>query len=104
MGLPPIDPLIIPQVELQTGNGTALNLEVTLTNLNFTQGILFQVPGIDADVNNEKIYLEILYPHLKMISDYRAKGRILLIQLESKGKAHAEFGNVFSHVPEQNRI
>lgn len=95
MGLPPVDPLIIPEVKLQSGNGSSINLDLTLTNLNFTEGIHFEVPTIDMNIKTGQIYLEILYPHLKMISDYKAKGRILLIQLESEGKAHAEFGKVF---------
>lgn len=92
MGLPSVDPLTIPKIDLQTGNGTALNMDITLTDLMFSGGINFEFSNVDIDLETGKFNMEITFPDLKMVSNYEAKGRVLVVQINANGKAHGEFG------------
>lgn len=92
MGLPPVDPLTIPKIDLQTGNGTGLNMDITLTDLMFAGGINFEMKNVDIVLESGKFNMEVVFPNLKMTSNYKAKGRVLVVELDANGKAHGEFG------------
>lgn len=94
MGLPPVEPLVIPEIELNMGAGSgSVTLAATLYNATFHGGSNFDLRQIRAEIReNGEWYMEIYFPHVSMESGYKAKGKLLLVQFDGDGQAQCEFG------------
>lgn len=92
MGLPSIEPLKIPEVTLNNGQGASVSLNATLNNLVLAGGSKYELRKFDVDITKGSWYMEIYFPLIKMESDYKAKAKVLLLQFQGEGKAHGEFG------------
>ncbi|XP_014244700.1 protein takeout-like [Cimex lectularius] len=93
LGLTPLEPLVIPVLDIGRGN-VPLNINMTFRNVEIggitTINITKQATDIDAYKSeyhtfNKKLILE---------GDYEVDGKILLIPIRGKGKAHIELQNV----------
>lgn len=96
LGLPSIDPLKIKEVTMDTGGTNSVNLDVTLSNLEFIGGSKFELRHVEVDIKKLIWYFELYMPLIKMESDYKASGKILLVDFKGDGRAHGEFGKKFS--------
>lgn len=51
----------------------------------------FKLRDINFDLKNNRIALRVDFDEIKSFSDYRVKGRILILDLNGAGKANATF-------------
>lgn len=94
MLLPPVDPLIVPKLELDTGveNG---GLKLTFTDAN-VEGLLgYQLKKIDLNLDSKKIDLELFFPKLSIKAIYSANGKLLLLELDSTGPSELNMSKFF---------
>lgn len=94
MGLPPVEPLEIPEIGLNTGTGGAVSMDATLYKAQIGGGSNFELRQMVANLKEStgEWYMEIYFPVITLDSDYKAKGKLLLVQFDGEGKAKGEFG------------
>lgn len=88
MRIPPIEPLIINEITLNTGNFKAI-----FTDLQIFNGTLYKVTKVNASLKKNSFRLELVFPYLHMEGDYRVIGKIVILQLNGTGKASANLSS-----------
>lgn len=95
MGLPPIEPLVIPEIRLNTaGTGsTGMSIDITLLDVKLIGLSNYELPEMQAKVRETgEWYMEMYFPRIEIESKYKAKGKLLLLQFNSEDRAMGEFG------------
>lgn len=90
-GIPPCDPLVIPKLTLEQPQGASVGFNATLTNVTFYGGLDFSVKEFKTDLDKGYFYMELTFFKLKMLSDYVANGKVLIVSFEGEGIARGEF-------------
>lgn len=85
MHIPPMEPLEIPKANLDTGN----SLKATFTNIKVYHSSEFQVQDVDIDIDKNKILLKLFFNKMRIMADYKMKGRLLILELNGSGPADA---------------
>lgn len=83
MGIPPLEPLVIPEAALDTGRSFAAKFK----NLHVHYATEFVLNNYAVDLDKNEIKLSIYFPRLRLLSDYNIKGRLLILDLNGNGKA-----------------
>lgn len=86
MHIPQMEPLLVSSATLDSGNFVAAFENSQLYGLS-----KFKIRDINFDVKNNKIALRVDFDEIQSFSDYRVKGRILILDLNGAGKANATF-------------
>lgn len=84
--LPPMKPLIIPKIEIRTGNGGPSDFYVKFENMridHLLEGT--ELKELDFNIDNNKIDLTLFIPKLRIRGSYTVKGNILALHLSSMG-------------------
>lgn len=87
MLIPSINPLIVPRAELATPNFNVTFIDIEVYNVE-----LFDLHYIKLDLNNLKAQVNVTLFKLKFLSKYEAKGRVLVLDIDSKGNFEGTFG------------
>lgn len=77
---------------MDQGNTANVNFVADLFNLTFYGGENFEVTYTEADFKALTLKEGLLFPKLKMVGHYKAKGKVLLFEFEGEGKMKGEFG------------
>lgn len=94
MGIPALEPLIIPEVSLDSGATFTANFK-NLHVYHATEFVLNSV-NLNLDVNTAK--LDLHFPRLRLISDYNIKGHILILDLNGNGKSDGNISKYRDHI------
>ncbi|XP_066247806.1 protein takeout-like [Euwallacea similis] len=88
--IPSLDPLIIPEATLSTGN----DFKATFRNIRLYHIDSFVVDTFNIDIDNYTIDIKMHFPSLRIISNYTINGRILVLNLNGNGPADGNYTNV----------
>lgn len=91
MQIPPMEPLEIPKADLDTGS----TLQAHFTNIKVYHSSEFDIRSLNVDLNNNKIVMRIFFPRMRIISDYKINGRLLILQLNGAGPADGNLSKFF---------
>ncbi|XP_015523619.1 protein takeout-like [Neodiprion virginianus] len=91
--LPPIEPLTIPELGMQNGQG-AVRVSALFKNINAIGPGNFTVSKARADIPNLRIDFHITIPKIELRGRYEVAGNVLLFPIQSQG----DFWAVFSEV------
>ncbi|XP_044268732.1 uncharacterized protein LOC123013924 [Tribolium madens] len=89
-GLPPMNPLILPQVSLE--NNDSFNAVFRNVEIFYLDELIIQ--DIDFNLNKNEFETKLIFPKLRIKSNYHIKGHILFFQLDGNGPADGNFTNV----------
>ncbi|KAL3282197.1 hypothetical protein HHI36_005391 [Cryptolaemus montrouzieri] len=90
LGIPSLDPLIIPYAGLDTGR----NFNASFKNIEIFNADEFIVDKFQADLDKVHLDIGVSFPRLRIKSQYSVNGRILFIELKGTGPADGNFTNV----------
>ncbi|KAL1490573.1 hypothetical protein ABEB36_013243 [Hypothenemus hampei] len=92
--IPPMNPLVIPQATLNSG----ANFKATFKDILMYHADEFKLEDFTVDLNNYHIEIKMMFPELRIKSDYNIKGRLLVLNLDGKGPADGNYTNVQCYV------
>lgn len=87
MHLPPIEPLLVPHAELDTGE----SFKATFDNFLVYGLTNYTLKNIDVDLDKNSVDLDLLFPFVRTTGDYKLKGRLLILQLNGFGKCDGNY-------------
>ncbi|XP_023022117.1 circadian clock-controlled protein daywake [Leptinotarsa decemlineata] len=91
--IPSLNPLIIPKASLEIGDRFSADFnEIQIFFANE-----FVIEKLDFNVENFKLDLSILFPRLRILSNYNIKGKLLVLELDGSGSADGNYTNVRAH-------
>lgn len=96
MGVPPLDPLTIPRLELSTGNGTNFGYSSNLTELVFVGGKDFKVKEAKVDLEKGIFNMVMYIPVFYVTGHYSGRGKVLLITFDGEGEMNTNFSEFTS--------
>ncbi|XP_063223854.1 protein takeout-like [Bacillus rossius redtenbacheri] len=91
--IPPCEPLVIPQVELNQGKGP-VNVRSTYSNIKVWGPTNFQLKTVKLDLQHNRVRMRVFLPHLYFTSDYEMSGRVLLLPIAGRGRCHSNYTDV----------
>lgn len=89
--LPSMDPLNLPTVTMNHGNGAAVSFKADFTNLIVTGASDVVVKKVDLDLNKLKLKVHVYFPKLRIESDYKISGKILVLPINGDGHSDGNF-------------
>lgn len=97
MGVPPIEPITIPRMELNTGNGTNFAYEVNFTNIVFAGAKDFEINDTKIDLDAIEYTMIMYIPKFVATANYKNHGKILLLEFDSDGVMRANFSKFLAN-------
>lgn len=92
--IPPIDPLIIPEVKLNQTTG-AIYMNSVFKDVHIYGLSNYSIIDISVDPKKLKITMSFSFPNVTMEATYEMKGKILMMPLAGKGDCRANFCRYF---------
>lgn len=89
MGVPSMDPLLIPGLSIQTGNGTNFGYTVQFKDLIFTGAKDFEIADATIDMGGKLFKMKMRVPLFSVVGQYKSAGKVLLLQFEGEGEVKA---------------
>lgn len=89
--IPVLDPLYLDRINLNTGNGTAVNLNAVFTDIILHGCSNVDILKLSVDVMKKEAELRTFFPHVMIKGDYKLKGKFLILQLNGAGKSVGNF-------------
>ncbi|XP_063224887.1 uncharacterized protein LOC134532380 [Bacillus rossius redtenbacheri] len=93
ISVPPIDPLLMPRLSMENGNG-AVRVRAVFGNITTRGGSNYTVTSVKADVQNYWIDMGLQIPRLESAGNYEVTGNVLLFPVRSQGDFWAVFHDV----------
>ncbi|XP_046666994.1 protein takeout-like [Homalodisca vitripennis] len=91
--LVPLDPLFIPKLEMQDGQGN-FKFRQTLTDL-YIHGLRnFEIQNITVDLDKNVMSMKCFTKTIDFEGDYEMAGKIMMLNLKGKGRASLNFTDV----------
>ncbi|XP_008544009.1 protein takeout-like [Microplitis demolitor] len=91
--LPPIEPLVIPQLGMENGQG-AVRVRALFTNITTLGSGNYTVSKVRADLRTLRVDLQLSIPKIEIQGHYDVNGKVLLFPIQSHGDFWALFGDV----------
>ncbi|KAG7200225.1 hypothetical protein KM043_017702 [Ampulex compressa] len=91
--LPPIEPLIIPELRMENGQG-AVRVRAVFSNITAIGGGNYTLNKIRVDIDNYRVDLHISIPKIELRGRYEVIGNVLLFPIQSRGEFWALLGDV----------
>lgn len=85
MHLPIIDPYYIPQLEFQTGEGTAVSVHVIHNDILIFGASNFEILDVKVDLDKPQLEISTRFPAIYFRSNYTAQGQVLLLPINGHG-------------------
>lgn len=90
MGIPPMEPLVVPQATLDTGSA----FKAEFKNIQVYHDTEFTFDDFLIDFDKNKIEFPIFFPKMRLVSDYKISGRLLILDLNGSGKADGNLTDI----------
>ncbi|XP_011309495.1 protein takeout [Fopius arisanus] len=91
--LPPIEPLTIPQLGMENGQG-AVRVSALFSNITAIGPGNYTVGRVRVDLRNLRLDLHLAIPKIELQGHYVVAGNVLLFPIQSQGDFWALFGDV----------
>lgn len=89
--IPVLDPFQINEIDFNTGSGSTIGLESRFSNVLITYNRNVILESVNIDIQNGLCTIEVYFPILRMTSEYRLTGKIMIMQLNGTGHADGNF-------------
>ncbi|NP_001153496.1 uncharacterized protein LOC100301488 precursor [Nasonia vitripennis] len=93
LDLPPIEPLTIPELGMENGQG-AVRIKALFTNITAFGPGNYSVNKVRSDLKNLRLDLHLTIPKIELQGRYEVAGNVLLFPIQSQGDFWAFFGDV----------
>ncbi|KAK7601698.1 hypothetical protein V9T40_009139 [Parthenolecanium corni] len=84
MRIPSLEPFYVPLVKLDQGS-EAVNFKATFKNLTLRTGLVFDVKKVKIDFSKPSIFVDVLFPRVKLDSVYNIDGKVLVVPIKGDG-------------------
>ncbi|XP_067014618.1 protein takeout [Anabrus simplex] len=91
--LPAIEPLLIPKLAMENGNG-AVRVRAVFSNMNIHGASNYTVAAVKSDVAAYRIDMGLTIPRIEASGSYEVTGNVLLFPVRSRGEFYAVFYDV----------
>ncbi|XP_034938296.1 protein takeout-like [Chelonus insularis] len=91
--LPSIEPLVIPQLGMENGQG-AVRVKALFTNITTYGSGNYTVSKVRIDLRTLRVDLQLSIPKIEIQGRYEVNGKVLLFPIQSQGEFWARFGDV----------
>lgn len=81
--IPPLEPLEVLHAELDTGD----SFKAVFDNIRIYGLSDFIVKDVIVDYNATTLTLDLVFPLVRAMADYKIRGRLLILQLNGSGKS-----------------
>ncbi|XP_025835765.1 uncharacterized protein LOC108736899 [Agrilus planipennis] len=86
--------MVIPKISVTNYTGASLGVDAEFTNMTFYGGKDFVIKNHSQDFDAGECHTVIYIPKINMVTNYRIKGKILILDIDSSGKAEATFSDL----------
>ncbi|XP_078042409.1 protein takeout [Augochlora pura] len=93
LDLPPIEPLIIPELGMENGQG-AVRIRALFSNITVIGAGNYSITKTRLDVSSYRLDLHLAFPKIELQGGYEVVGNVLLFPIQSHGDFWALFGDV----------
>ncbi|CAK9807233.1 Protein takeout [Anthophora plagiata] len=93
LDLPPIEPLIIPELGMENGQG-AVRIKALFSNITVIGAGNYTITKARVDVTTYRLDLHLAFPKIELQGGYEVVGNVLLFPIQSHGDFWALFGDV----------
>lgn len=97
MDLPPIEPLIIPELGMENGQG-AVRVRALFSNITVIGAGNYSITKARIDVTTYRLDLHLAFPKIELQGRYEVVGNVLLFPIQSHGEFWALFGEFLLHL------
>ncbi|XP_003398029.1 uncharacterized protein LOC126920399 [Bombus affinis] len=91
--LPPIEPLIIPELGMENGQG-AVRIKALFSNITVIGAGNYTISKTRIDIQTYRLDLHLAFPKIELEGRYEVVGNVLLFPIQSHGEFWALFGDV----------
>ncbi|KAF7387187.1 hypothetical protein HZH68_012864 [Vespula germanica] len=103
LDLPPIEPLTIPELGMENGQG-AVRVSALFSNITVLGAGNYNMTKVRVDLNTLRIDLHLTIPKVELQGRYEVAGNVLLFPIKSHGDFWALFGDVAAIARAQGAI
>ncbi|XP_053972525.1 uncharacterized protein LOC128873180 [Hylaeus volcanicus] len=93
LDLPPIEPLIIPELGMENGQG-AVRIRALFSNITVIGAGNYSISKTRLDIASYRLDLHLGFPKIELQGRYEVAGNVLLFPIQSHGDFWALFGDV----------
>ncbi|KAL7294599.1 protein takeout-like [Trichogramma pretiosum] len=93
LSLPPIDPLVIPELKIENGQG-AVRVRALFSNITSFGAGNYSINKVRSDLRTLRFDLHLGIPKIELNGQYDINGNVLLFPIQSQGDFWAMFGDV----------
>ncbi|XP_058803069.1 protein takeout-like isoform X2 [Phymastichus coffea] len=93
LDLPPIEPLVIPELGMENGQG-AVRVRALFSNITAFGPGNYSINKVRTDLKNLRLDLHLTIPKIELQGRYEVTGNVLLFPIQSQGDFWALFGDV----------
>nr|CAD7203963.1 unnamed protein product [Timema douglasi] len=93
IGVPPIEPMNIPRMAMENGNG-AVRIRAVFSNMTAHGASNYTVLSLKTDLDDYRIDMGLEIPRIEALGKYDVSGNILLFPVRSRGEFTAIFQDV----------
>ncbi|KAF5287049.1 hypothetical protein FQR65_LT12350 [Abscondita terminalis] len=94
LNIPPIDPLHVGKIEVNTGSGTNVAFEAVIQNMELSGYKYLSVEEFQLSLENLNSLIHLRIPNLYIVGSYVFKGKVLLFDINAEGTFSANITNV----------
>lgn len=91
LDLPPIEPLIIPELGMENGQG-AVRIKALFSNITVIGAGNYTISKTRIDIQTYRLDLHLAFPKIELEGRYEVVGNVLLFPIQSHGEFWALFG------------
>nr|XP_031842141.1 uncharacterized protein LOC116431201 [Nomia melanderi] len=95
LDLPPIEPLIIPELGMENGQG-AVRIRALFSNITVIGAGNYSITKTRLDISSYRLDLHLAFPKIELEGHYEVVGNVLLFPIQSHGDFWALFGDVLA--------
>ncbi|XP_017892818.1 uncharacterized protein LOC108632638 [Ceratina calcarata] len=95
LDLPPIEPLVIPELGMENGQG-AVRVKALFSNITVFGAGNYTITKTRIDVRTYRLDLHLAFPKIELQGRYEVVGNVLLFPIQSHGDFWALFDNVLA--------
>jgi len=91
LNLPPIEPLVIPELKMENGQGP-VRVRAYFTNITAIGAGNYTLKKVRVNISSYRIDIHLSFPKIEIQGNYDINGNVLLFPIQSHGNFWALFG------------
>lgn len=89
--MPPIEPLVIPELKMENGQGP-VRVRAYFTNITVLGAGNYTLSKVRVNISSYRLDLHLSFPKIELQGNYDINGNVLLFPIQSHGNFWALFG------------